>query len=73
MIQEPEGFRTRGVDSAILHANDDLIPGRWDFSLKTVGGGAGDSNHFFRFVWLNAGGSTRCPLGRDVPRHTTYL
>lgn len=44
------------MDSAILHANNDLIPGRWNFSLKTVGGGAGDSNRFFRFVWLDAGG-----------------
>ena len=65
-VQQPESFMTHDVDSAIFHVNIDLIPGCWNFSFKTGGVEAGNSNRFFRFVWLNAGGV------RDVPWYEMY-
>jgi hypothetical protein len=37
IIQEPEGFRTRGVDSAILHANNDLNTRALEFFIENCG------------------------------------
>ena len=43
-VKQPESFMARGVDSAILHMNIDIIPGCWNFSFKIGSDGASDSN-----------------------------
>ena len=51
-VQEPDGFITCELDSAIYHIIIDLILGCWNFLFKIVGGGAGESDLFFDLCGL---------------------